>query len=230
MSHAVVRAFRRDDRDQVTALVSAQVGAVVPGWAVPVQVVRAQTERDPGEYVVDPWVTERATLLAVERERIVGAAHLCRYASDERVGEGFRGAGEIKWLVAWPAALDAGRALMSASIEQLQGWRVERVHAGVQLPTPVTYGVSDCWPHLRQLFVDAGFAPAGRLEIVVSAAVEDLARGVSTPLQGLRMRREVAESATRFLAIAGDEVVAYLHVQADLTAGGLINRLEGWAS
>src|SRR5262245_27520921 len=199
MSHAVVRAFRRDDRDQVSALDNAHVGAVVPGWALPVQVVLAQTEPDPGEYVVDPWVTEGATLVAVERERIVGAAHLCRDASDERVGGHFRGAGEIKWLGAWPAALDTGRALMSASIAQLRSWRVERVHAGVQLPTPVTYGVSDCWPHLRQLFVEAGFAPAGRLEIVVSAAVEDLARGVSTPVEGLAMRREVAESATRFL-------------------------------
>lgn len=231
MSHAAVRPFRREDREQVTALINSHVGAVVPGWAVPVQTVMAQIERDPGEFVVDPWVTERGTLVAVERDRVVAAAHLCRYSTETDVGDGFRGAGEIKWFVCWPAALDAGRALIDASNALLARWRSSRVHAGVQLPTPVTYGVSDCWPHLRQLLVEAGFSPAGKLEIVMSVGTDELADHLSPPVAGLRVRREVAESATRFVAETADAgAIAWVHVQPDLTAGGLINRLAGWGS
>src|SRR5687767_5131848 len=96
-----VRPFRRDDREQVTALVNAHVEAVVPGVSLSVNAVMSQLEREPGEFIVDPWVGERATLVAVERERVVGAAHLHRYAPDDRVGESYRDAGEIRWLLFW---------------------------------------------------------------------------------------------------------------------------------
>ena len=66
-----VRPFRRDDREQVAALVNAHVKAVIPGTSVPVNAVLSQLEREPGEFIVDPWVTERATLVAVEQGRIV---------------------------------------------------------------------------------------------------------------------------------------------------------------
>lgn len=231
MSRPVVRMFRRDDREQVTTLVNAHVGAVVPGWAVSVQTVMAQIERDPGEWIVDPWVTERSTLVAVERERVVAAAHLCRYGRDDRVDEWFRDAGEIKWFVCWPAAVDAGRALLAACSAQLELWAVRHQHAGVQLPTPVTYGVSDCWPHIRALFLDDGFVHVGKVEIVTSADVEDLARTVAAPAVGMRVRREVGESAVRFVAVTETgEVAGWFHVQADLTAGGVLTRLEGWGS
>ena len=104
-----VRAFQRGDREQVTALVNAHIQAVVPGVSVSVNAVMSQLEREPGEYVVDPWVAERATLVAVERDRIVAAAHLLRYAEDDRVGESYRGAGEIRWLVCWTTNADAGQ-------------------------------------------------------------------------------------------------------------------------
>lgn len=50
--------------------------------SVSVNAVMSQLERDPGEFKVDPWVIERATLVADQRERIVAAAHLLRYAAD----------------------------------------------------------------------------------------------------------------------------------------------------
>ncbi len=36
-------------------------------------------ERDPGEYIVDPWVIERETWVAIEDDRLVAAVHLHRY-------------------------------------------------------------------------------------------------------------------------------------------------------
>lgn len=59
----------RPDREQLARLVNAHIGAVVPGWTVPTSTLLAQLEREPQEYVVDPWVTERATFVAIERDR-----------------------------------------------------------------------------------------------------------------------------------------------------------------
>jgi hypothetical protein len=70
-----IRPFRRSDRDQLTALVNAHAGAVVPGLSVSVNVLMSQLEREPDELIVDPWVVERRTLVAVERDAVVGAAH-----------------------------------------------------------------------------------------------------------------------------------------------------------
>src|SRR5215213_409538 len=95
-----IRPFRRDDRVQLAELVNAHVGAVLPGASVSVNAILSQLERDPGEYVVDPWAVERATLVAVARDRLVAAAHLVRYGAHDRVSESYRDSGEVKWLVA----------------------------------------------------------------------------------------------------------------------------------
>jgi hypothetical protein len=87
MSEVQVRPFRRADREQLTALVNAHVQAVVPGVSVSVNTVMSQLERDPGEFIVDPWVAERITLVAEQRGRVVAAAHLRRFgAGEELVG------------------------------------------------------------------------------------------------------------------------------------------------
>src|SRR5919198_831743 len=104
MSSVQVRPFRRDDREQLTKLVNAHVQAVVPGASVSVNTVLSQLERAPGEFIVDPWVAERVTLVAEQRRRVVAAAHLLRYRAGEDVGESYRDAGEIGWLLYWPQA------------------------------------------------------------------------------------------------------------------------------
>ncbi|MGH3823330.1 MAG: hypothetical protein ACRDRA_10945 [Pseudonocardiaceae bacterium] len=49
MSSVQLRRFTRGDRDQVTALVNAHIGAVVPNLSVSVQGLMSQLEREPGE-------------------------------------------------------------------------------------------------------------------------------------------------------------------------------------
>src|SRR5260370_40158293 len=90
-----VRPFRRSDRDQLTDLVNAHAEAVVPGMSVSVNAALRQLEQDPGEVILDPWVCERATLVAEQRVRVVAAAHPLRDFGDERAGDARRGAREV---------------------------------------------------------------------------------------------------------------------------------------
>jgi len=86
MTSIQVRPFHRRDRQQLADLVNAHAAAVVPGMGVSVSAVLSELERQPGEFIVDPWVSERATLVAEQRDRVAAAAHLLRYYADERVG------------------------------------------------------------------------------------------------------------------------------------------------
>jgi hypothetical protein len=112
MSSIEVRRFHRRDREQLTGLVNAHAAAVVPGMGVSVATVLSQLERQPGEFIVDPWVCERVTLVAEQRDHIAAAALLLRYASDDRVSPAYRGIGEIRWL-----NLDASTSPVSARVE-----------------------------------------------------------------------------------------------------------------
>jgi hypothetical protein len=160
MSDVQVRPFRRGDRDQLTDLVNAHAGAVVPGMSVSVNTVLGSLERQPGEFIVDPWVSERVTLVAEQRSRVAAAAHLLRYYPDDRAGPGYRNTGEICWLLYWPLApagnpcwpdvTGAAEALIAACIDVFGRWSVTGQSAGGELPVPGVYGVPEQWPHIAR--------------------------------------------------------------------------------
>ena len=58
-----VRPFSRDDREQITTLINAHISAVVPNVSVSVPGLLCQIAREPGEFIVEPWVVERRTLV-----------------------------------------------------------------------------------------------------------------------------------------------------------------------
>src|SRR6202522_2344020 len=130
MSSVQVRPFRRSDREQLTKLVNAHAEAVVPGMSVSVNTALSSLERQPGEFIEDPWVSERVTLVAEQENRVAAAAHLLRYFPDERAGQAARDVGEIHWLLYWPPASGghpywsdaaaAAAALMSACLDQFR--------------------------------------------------------------------------------------------------------------
>src|ERR1700760_4076347 len=136
MSAVRVRPFRRSDRDQLTQLVNAHAEAVVPGMSASVNTVLSSLERRPGEFIEDPWVSERVTLVAEQAGRVAAAAHLLRYFPDERAGASARDVGEIHWLLfwphapagnlCWPDAAEAASVLMAACIRRLEDWGVTR--------------------------------------------------------------------------------------------------------
>jgi hypothetical protein len=224
-----IRSFQRSDREQLTALANAHVGAVVPGVSVSVNVLMSQLEREPEETLVDPWVVERRTLVALERDAVVAGAHLLRYGDDKRVGEAYRGAAEIRWLVFTPAATAVADALLAASIDLMAAWRPARQWADGTLPALGCYGVPSAWPHVRDAYVRAGFAHGSRVELVLVARVDDLPTVGEPPLPGLAVRREVGQFGTQFTALLRDERVGLVDVAVDQTAGGTRSRLAGWS-
>jgi GNAT superfamily N-acetyltransferase len=238
MSDVQVRLFRRADRDQLTQLVNAHAEAVVPGMSVSVNTVLSSLERQPGEFIVDPWVSERVTLVAEQRNRIAAAAHLLRYYPDDRAGESARDAGEIRWLLYWPLApagnpfwpdvTGSAEALIAACADVFDRWGVTRQHADGELPVPGVYGVPEQWPHIAALYRRAGFAHAGHTEVVYLAQVKDLPSADVPPLDGLTARRSVGINGCRFSAVLGEEAIGYIETEI-LDEGERMSRHGGWA-
>jgi hypothetical protein len=204
-----VRPFTRADRDQLTALVNAHIAAVVPGVSISVNALMTQLEREPAELIVDPWVVERQTFVATERNAIVAGAHVLRYADDEGVGESYRGLRAIRWLVARPNETAAAAELLA---------RLDVDAADGSLPAPFVYGVPNVWPHIRALYSDAGFIPS-RTEVVLYAEIEDL------PEASFTAERSVGPWTWTRLS-AGE---AYIDLETDFTVGGTLSRFAGWA-
>lgn len=225
-----IRTFVRPDRDQLTELVNVHIAAVVPGWALPVSALLAQFEREPAQYVVDPWVIDRTTLVAIERDRVVAGAHLKRYAADARVSPDYYGAGEIAWLLAWPRKHEAALALAHACTAKLDEWEVRRQWADGALPTPATFGIPSAWPHVRTVIEAAGFSDdEGRTEVLLAGALGTVGDPGEAPLEGLTVRREVDNLAVRFSAVLDGDIIGYVNVHDDLTRGGTLSCLRGWA-
>jgi GNAT superfamily N-acetyltransferase len=238
MSSIEVRPFRRSDRDQLTQLVNLHAGAVVPGMSVSVSTVLTALERQPGEFIEDPWVSERLTLVAEQQDRVAAAAHLLRYFPDERAGIAARDAGDIHWLLfwpwapagnpCWPDATQAADALIAACIAQLEEWGVTRQQAGGELPVRAVYGVPEQWPHISAVYERAGFTHTGHTEIIYLATVRDLPRPAQPPLRGLSVSRSAGMNGTRLSAILAGEVIGYIEVET-FADGERLSRHGGWA-
>jgi GNAT superfamily N-acetyltransferase len=234
-----VRRFHRRDREQLTHLVNGHAAAVVPSAGVSVATVLGQLEREPGEFIVDPWVSERVTLVAEQRDRIAAAAHLLRYAPEDRVSPSYRGTGEIRWLLFWPEApasnnpywtdaTPAAERLIAACIRQMDEWGVTSQEAGGELPVPGVYGVPEQWPHIRALYERAGFRHTGHTEVVYLISIEDLPHRAVPPLGGLVARRSVGINGTRLSAVLGEDIIGYIELEI-FEEGERLSRHGRWA-
>lgn len=238
MASIKVRPFQRRDREQLTDLVNAHAAAVIPGMGVSVSRMLSELERQPGEFIVGPWVNERATLVAEQHDRVAAAAHLLRYYADERAGTAYRGSGEIRWLVFWPEApagnpywpdaTEAAEKLIGACIGQLERWGISRQCADGDLPVPGVYGVPEQWPHIRSLYERAGFAHTGHTEVVYLAQVAALPDHAQLPIAGLSVRRSVGINGTRLSAAVDGELIGFIEVES-FEEGERLSRHGGWA-
>ena len=225
-----IRTFLRHDRDQLCDLVNAHVKAVVPGCSVPVATLLSQMERDPGEYIVDPWVIERGTWVAIEEERLVAAVHLHRYRSDPPVGPALQNAAAISWLVCWPSNIETGGELMRVAVERLDRWQPRITILDMSLPAPLAYGIHDAWPHLAVLARNAGFSDSdGRTELQFVIDVDQIGAPAERPIEGLTVRRRLHVFGAAFTAMSAGREVGLLEVDDDFTRHGSMLRNDGWA-
>ncbi|UXY26032.1 GNAT family N-acetyltransferase [Streptomyces sp. HUAS TT20] len=228
-----VRPFHRDDRDQLTDLMNAHVAAVVPGVSVSVNTVLSSLERRPDEFLTDPWVSERITLVAEQRRHVVAAAHLLRYRADAEVGPDYRDAGEIGWFLWHPAASyrpdteAAADLLMSACLARLARWNVRTRHASGDLPAPAVHGLPRNWPHVRAVYERAGFRHTGTTEVILFARLTDLPR--PEPCPGVTVERTLGECGTRFTACVAGSPVGFIEVDTTLARPERHTRAEGLA-
>jgi GNAT superfamily N-acetyltransferase len=230
-STAEVVPFAPDHLDQLTGLFNAHLDAVVPGLTLPGTYLAERLVRDPGEAIVDPWVVRRRTLVAVERDRVVAASHVLRYGATSEVGPAFRDLGEVAWLMAWPSACAAAEAVLAAGLHQLADW-------GTAAPwlctgsmfVPTVSGVPDTWPHIAAILRAAGYAPEPeREEVVYGGRIDHLESAPAPPIEGLVLARRMCDFAPRFAAELGGESIGFFDVGSDVTAGGALPALAGWA-
>jgi hypothetical protein len=242
MSTAELRPFRRSDRAQLTELVNAHVAAVLPGYSVSVNTVLSQLEGEPGEFITDPWVAERATLVAEQHGRIAAAAHLRRYGGAPGIGPDLRDTAEIAWLLFWPLAPSdppnphwpdghrAADALASACLRLLDGWCPAGRSADGDLPAPAMAGIPEQWPHIRELLGRHGFVPGGRTETVLIADVADLPRPTDGPEpEDLVVHRSLGINGTRLTAVRSGEPIGYIELDTTLADGNRAAGSGGWA-
>lgn len=216
---------------QLQALVNAHLGAVAPGWALSEAYIAAHLARNPNEYVVDPWVVARRTLCAVERQRVVGVAHLLRYGAGPEVNPSHHGIVDVGWLLFWPAHASASAGLLSAAERQGQIWGAPEVWAwDTGLFVGLFPGLPDVWPHVAAALVAAGYQPdPARGEAAYGGRLDQVPLPGAAPVPGLTLRRTAGSFGTRFAAVRDDEELGYLECVADLTEGGALPALRGWA-
>jgi GNAT superfamily N-acetyltransferase len=215
---------------QLATLVNAHLEAVVPGWAVPEAFVADYLRRNPGEYVVDPWVVARATLCALERGRVVGVAHLLRYGSGPEVSLAHRGAGEIDWLLFWPEAEPAARQLLAAAHDQLGLWGTAGRSVTAAPPVGPIAGLPDVWPHVAAAVKAAGYTSHHeQAEAVYGGMLDGLPPPGAPPLPYLAVRRSVGRFGVTFAGEIDGEPVGHCECVSNLTSGGALPALGGWA-
>lgn len=233
-----VRPFARRDREQLTRLASAHVAAAMPGGSLPAAVLLSQLEHPVGEPIIGPWVQELETLVAVEGDQLVAAAHLRRYPDEERVSAAYRNAAEVVWMLYWPDHRRAGQTVLAAAVERMRHWRCAQWLADGALPAPGVYGVSDAWPHIIELYEEAGFDPhlrgpseptGGQTETVFAGDLAAIAPPGPPPMEGLALRRELGSLGTAFNAVLDGETVGTFEVDDDLTRGGTNAAYGPWA-
>ena len=222
--------YAAEHLDALRDLVNLHLGAAVPGWWIPSRHIAAALERDRRQYVVDPWVAERATFVVGTPHRLRAAAHVLLYRDAEDVAPSSRGAGSIAWVVGRPDAPDALDAALAAADGQLAGWGVTRRYGwGTGLPVPVLVGVVDTWPHISRALTAAGYEPGAVDEAVYGGRLAGIPLPGAPPLPGLVARRIAGDWCALFLAELDGAAIGRCEVSADLTGAGERPALRGWA-
>ncbi len=225
----VIIPYEPEQLPALQILINAHLEMTIPGWALPAEYIAERLTRHPEQYILDPWVVERRTLVSVEAERVLAAVHLLRYGDGDEVAPDYRNAGDMAWLLFAPEAEAAGYELLAAARQQMQQWGVHVTYAwDAGLPVPLCSGIPDAWPHIRDLFADFGFAAEGGVEYIFGGALgAALFPGVA-PLDGVCVHPAVSGVETTFILRHHDEHIGRCECVADLTQDGRLPAFAGW--
>jgi hypothetical protein len=108
-----------------------------------------------------------------------------------------------------PAACDAGAAVLQACLDLFDGWQVEHRYADCRLPVLACYGVPDTLPHVRALYVGAGFTGPARTEDVYAASCTDL---LGRRPDGTEVARTMGVFGARLTLVRGEEQLGLIEV------------------
>lgn len=222
--------YQPDHLSHVCSLVNTHVSAVVPGWALPAEVIVQGMQRNPGEYIIDPWVAERKTLCVLDNGHVIGVAHLLRYGTEEPVGEHYRHAGDISWFLVWPREDEAANALLDACHQQMAAWSVKTIFVwNNSLPVTMIADIPDVWPHIRTWFAAAGYQPS-RKEARFGGRLDGIPLPDAPPVEGLVCQRGLrSDHGMAFSALLDGKEIGWCECVPDLTEGGALPALRGWA-
>jgi GNAT superfamily N-acetyltransferase len=216
---------------QVQRLINNHLDMVVGGWAIPAETIWQRLQANPAQYVIDPWVRERVTLAALAGGRLLGAAHLLRYGDEPAIGSDYRRAMDVAWLVAEPDEGAAADALLEAAGEFSRRWGAAVVYAlDAGLAVPLSHGLADAWGHIGRALERAGFEQTGgRLERTYGGLLEGIQVASEPPIRGLALREQPRESGFVLHAVVGGAAAGHCECVVDLTEGGALPALRGWA-
>ena len=181
----------RSHLHQTLALVNSHLGTLIPGWSLTPDYFWERLKSNPEEYVVDPWVVERKSIVGIVRDRVCAAVHLLRYGDDTR----WSGVGEIAWILFLPKEREAGAAVLSECRRQIKAWQVTKEQISVSLPVPVCVGIPDVWPHIGGLMEQCGYSANDDIdESVYGGSLEGISGPDGPPIEGATIQREVGIS------------------------------------
>lgn len=218
--------------EDLQALMNRHLETVIPGLALPAQYIARRLRRNPDQLITDPWVAERVTLCALEGGIVRGAAHLLRYGASEAVGQDYRAQGVIAWALHALNRPQAGTAVIGEARRRMAAWGVRGELVHFDLGVPVLSGVPDSWPHVAAALQACGFEPDGDasgLEQVRGGVLPPAVAHGDAPLPGLDLVRDMGRVGARFRALHRGEEVGYCDCRSDLSQGGRIPALAGWA-
>ena len=99
----------RSHLPQVLSLVNSHLSTVIPRWSLTADYFWERLQSEPQEYITDPWVIERKSIVGIVKDRVCAAAHFRRYGDDTPS----KGIGDIAWILFWPEEREAGAAVMT---------------------------------------------------------------------------------------------------------------------
>jgi GNAT superfamily N-acetyltransferase len=232
-SPVVIEPFQEAHLFRVQLLINMHLSTMAPGWGLPEAFIARCLHRNPYQETTDPWVRERMTLCALQKQRVVAAAHLLRYGNGPEVNPYYQNAGDLAWFLVWPNASEAAAALLAAARRQFAAWQVTHEYAwDAGVPVGPFVGVPDAWPHISRALEAAGYAPrTGKKgeESVYGGSLDVALSGDTPPVAGLTLQRVMGKiDGACFLALVDGEVVGQCECATDLTRGGMLPALRGW--